>query len=269
MPWYNFETDHIAYPTLFKFYTCGLLLIKIFWNVKLATNDFIQQLYGCLMFSQKIIFILTYLDTNFLVVLTTVKTSFLDNSKWKMLLENVKLVDLFLGNRGKREKSVWTNYYFSFTIKHVVMISVGVYTSYIWSKAVDVPFFDGIYMGPIFDIYYHFQLTIVLTTLVKVIRVRYEDLSTKLVKTCEETKLGDFVVEIRNMASIFRILGDSIEVFNEIFGFRIILLMFHWGLQIITCLNFTFIITADIDGQLQHHFLLSNVCILGFEIVSF
>lgn len=85
------------------------------------------------------------------------------------------------------------------------------------------------------EIYYGFQIIILIRCIVKSLKIRYQDINEKLLKI----QYNQDIKELQGLTENFRILGESTEIFN-LFGYQIIMIILHSGLQLICCINFTF-----------------------------
>ncbi|XP_044264873.1 uncharacterized protein LOC123011490 [Tribolium madens] len=264
-PWYDFDKNCLYKPNINKLIGCIFLAFKLSWIVALTVSDTVQQILDIMPFSQKCLYILTCINLKIFIFMVFMKSCFWDVDKWRVMMTNFQYVDEKLNNTGKKELRVLKNFYFGFIVKEVLFFLFGAYEMYIWSIVLELSFFKGLTMGPIIDLYYEFQFIAFLTCVIECVRVRYEDLNARLFRLNSSLSI---VKDLRNLVEYYRILGEIIDIFNTLFGYQIILLIFHSGLQIISSLNFCFTIITHTDGPLYHHFIVANVSVLFITVFN-
>lgn len=264
-PWYNFDQNCLYNPYLIKLYGFIFLVINVTWIVSVICDQSLQQVYTVMPFSHKCLYILTCVNIKIFMFLIIVKACFWDVDKWRVLVTNFRYIDERLENRGRKEVGILRNFYCGFAIKEIFFLLFALYEMYIWSIVLEFSFLKGIVMGPLIDLYYEFQMVIFITCIVNCIKSRYEDLNSRILKLYSDKNI---VRELRKLIELYRILGEIIEVFNKLFGYQIILVIFHSGLQVISSLNFCFMIITKTDGPLYHHFIVANISVLFITIVS-
>ena len=103
---------------------------------------------------------------------------------------------------------------------------------------------------------YEFLIVLLLTALVQAFEVRYKDLNERLMKLSNN---GTTFQELLSLAQSYRILGETVDIFNELFGYQLVLIIFHCGLQMVQCLNLVFVFGAvEETDDVNFQFLVSN-----------
>ncbi|EFA07613.1 gustatory receptor 116 [Tribolium castaneum] len=258
-PWYDCNRNCLYKPTINKLTGCIFLAFKLSWIVALILDDTTQQVFEIMPFSQKCLYILTCVNLKIFIFLVVMKSCFWDVDKWRVLITNFRYVDEKLQNTGTKELRVLKNFYCGFAVKEVVFLLFVTYEMYIWSNVLELSFVKGMKLGPMIDLYYEFHFIAFLTCITECLRMRYEELNARLVRMNSSLTI---VKDLRSLVQYYRILGEIIDIFNNLFGYQIILLIFHSGLQIISSLNFCFTIITHTDGPLYQHFIIANIYVL-------
>ncbi|KAJ3648161.1 hypothetical protein Zmor_019983 [Zophobas morio] len=263
-PWYDFGKNTIYRPIACKFYGCLIISVKIFWIIHTMTDKKLRELYQDMVVSQKFIFFGIYTLLLSLSILTVSKSCFWDGENWKTLITNLQYVDEKLKNKGKTETCVLKNIYFRFFIEQVIFFLIIVYQVYVWMKYIEVSVFKIACMSCLKEIYYEFLTITLLNSLVESFKTRYEDVNYKLATITGKSNVKE---ELTQILQEYRILGESVDVFNTIFGYQLVMIMFHIGLELVNCLNVAFVLHLTTNRNLDHHMLLASACII--TVVSY
>lgn len=124
-------------------------------------------------------------------------------------------------------------------------------------------YLQALWNSPMFDLFYEFQIFTFLTCIVQCIKMRYKMLNTKLITSTKSSKM---IQEVQQLVQIYRILGEIIESFNKVFGYEILLIIFHTGMQLVFCINFALIYLKTTD--LHIHIIICNIFYLIVILVS-
>ncbi|KAJ3648105.1 hypothetical protein Zmor_019939 [Zophobas morio] len=259
-PWYDFDKNSFYSLKFSTLYACVLLTIKCLWIF--AINRGFKRNYE-------------YVSENFLHIswtfilvvrnlVTVLKSTVWDVKKWKTLITNFKYIDVKLENTGQRER-IWKNFYFVLLLQHIIFASFVFYLLYAFISMEKIGLWEGLWLNPFSDCYQEFLTVIFITTLARSIKDRYKDLNERLIKNCENFDLEG----IRNAGNIFRTLGETVDMFSQIFGYQIISILFHFGLQIIVCLNYTFIMILRTSKEFVCRIIIANVLLMVFVSFNF
>ena len=265
-PWYDFRKKTLVKPNMRILYITILILSKITILVYSLLDETLGQVYAKLIYTQKIILGGIYTNTTLTLILTIFKTGIWDTNLWKEMFARFHFVDRKLKNQGKTETFL-RNFYFKLFLKHVLSLMCGFYELYVWSIFMKIPLWKVFIFTGFMEVYYEFLLVSLVTALVQDFEARYKDLNEKIVIT---SKKGTAFPELLNLVQAYRILGETVEIFNQIFGHQLVLIIFHCGLQMVHCLNLVFVMGAvEIDEDTHLQFLMCNFYLLVWIGVSF
>jgi hypothetical protein len=265
-PWYNFDKNTFYKPILCKCYGCVLILLHIFLLVYAITDENLARAYGEFVFTQKNFFCGICGTIVGLSVFTIVKSSLWDVDNWRMLLTNFQYVDLKLQNTRKLEVKLVNNFYFGFVVKISLFTIFEIYLIYVWSSILEIPFWKTVLMTGAKDMYYEFLTVNLLNCFIQSFKSRYEDLNERLLNIGKERKV---VRELTKLTHCYRILGETIEIFNKMFGVQqIIIIIFHCGIEFVCTLNNTYVTFVIGNNSLFFHIIVVNVAVLASLSVS-
>ncbi|KAJ3648127.1 hypothetical protein Zmor_019958 [Zophobas morio] len=256
-PWYDFDRNVSYSVKLQRVYGIILLLAAIarltYVTIDLHRFIYIARVSVSESFTWYSICVILVLITCTVIF----KSCFLDVGKWKLLFTNLRCVDRSLNNVGKVEANFSKSFYFSFFLQQVLfLIGIG-FGEYTWSDHMRFPLLQIIIITCACEMYYEFLLVLLINALVRSFKSRYQDLNRRTLMVSRETKI---VQRIRSLAQDYRILGETIDLFNEIFGWPLLLMILHFGLEMVNTLYYNFLIlvgkgTADLHGHLANFFL--------------
>ena len=259
-PWYNFNTNSFQHLRWSKVYGIFLLSIKTFLIVYSILDESIQHLYGKMFFSQKLFFSGSCIIVTVLNVVTIFNCCYCKLDQWKTLFTNLHSI------QEKVHTGVWKNLYVTIVTKHTVFVLFLLYIYYVWSNVMGVAFYKVAILSGFMELYYEFLIILLITSLVGCLKRRYEQLNDNLRKLRGRNNLE---IVVHHLIRDYRTLAESVEIFNTLFGYQIILIIFHCGLTLINSLNFTFLrLVINIDDRFYQHSLVSNVCFLVIILVS-
>lgn len=259
-PWYNFHNHTIFSKTIQTLWALFVLVIKVYGPSSMIWCEQNREIFNSFLFTQKIICVLTLSTSVIFGVVQVIATIYYNIDKWRLFLKNFEYVDRKFGNRNKTSK-IYKNFYFWFLVKIVIFFCFFSPQFYLWLGATHLKVSE-IFVGITVEIVNNFLFAVVLNALLMCFYGRYKDLRKKL----QRSKMQSYQIE--EIKQIMRILGESIAIFNEMFGYQILLLIFQTGLHIINYANFTFVnvIFKDADGSFSS--ALFNCGINIFLIVS-
>nr|XP_015837081.1 PREDICTED: uncharacterized protein LOC107398224 [Tribolium castaneum] len=264
-PWYDFNKNCVHKPLLMKLCGCALIIVIIFWAIIPTFDDTVRHIYHIMPFSEKCVNILTAANLKFFVFLVIIKCSFLDSDKWVVLMTHFQYIDEKLNNKGRKEEQILKNFYLWFFLKQVLFLLFAFYITYIWSLVLGYSFIKSLLTDILLELFYALQVIILIRCLVISIKMRYQGLNNKLRQLHSSPNI---VQELRKLVEYFRILGEMIDLFNDLFGYPIILFIFHSGLQVVVCVNFMFSMVRQTQESTFHHFIIANVSVLIFTMIN-
>lgn len=129
----------------------------------------------------------------------------------------------------------------------------------------NIPYHKLVLISPVLDIYYEFIVFILLATFLNILGNGYKNLKSRLEKLLKNLELVD---EMSYLVAEYRVLGETIEFLNSIFGFQLFLITFHTGLQILDVSNFilNFLLT-NANHTFFYHVLATITLTTVFSLV--
>lgn len=237
-----------------------LVLLKIYWVLdSVILDETMDRTFQRLLFTQKINYIFSSVTLLAITLLCIVKSSFLSNNNWRTFFINFKYIDLNLQNKEKTKTKIWKNIYINFFLWQMFfIISVLVY------NLMKIPFVRGLWLGPAIDMFYEFQLIAFISSILTCFASRYKDINNRLLQYNNQKTVRKF----QNLVYCHRILGENIDVFNDLYGYHILLILFHTGLQLVGCLNIPLAFLTSSNMMLRVDAVISNFTVLAIMMVS-
>lgn len=229
-PWYDFDYNAPYKPYMSKIYGTFIFSTKILSTLYFMLSNSSQRSYNFLYVTQKLNYTLCGLNLLIITSFTTLQSSFGDVNNWKKLFENFQYIDKELRNKGKTEKRLWKNFFFSFIIQQIIFIGFTFYQEYVWSHTVKSSFDKVLLIFPVLNYFFECEITVLLGCFPQIINTRYKELNKRLLKIIESPKITE---ELKRLVHYHRILGENIEIFNKIFRLQIVLIIFDCGMQIV------------------------------------
>ncbi|EFA07608.1 gustatory receptor 111 [Tribolium castaneum] len=233
-PFYNFNENTI-HSKLCKLYATFLIALKLVWIVALFKNENLSEMVKQFLFTQKFTFVAGLATLSVLNLLSVIKSSFLDINTWKMLVKSFDAIDSKLQTGGKVETSICKNFCFGFITKQLIFMIFVTYQLYCWSSFLKISVLQSLWASPTCDLMYEFQIFTFLMSLLQSIKRRYVLLNEKVEAIKTSPKMRH---ELQKLAQVYRILGETIETWNKLFGYQILLITFQSGLNVVSCINF-------------------------------
>ena len=156
-----------------------------------------------------------------------------------------------LKNKGKVEKNLFNRFYLTIFLKHVLFLVITSLQTYVWYNFFQLPFVLLFLFIGNFECYIEFLIIVLMHSLVQSLKIRYVELNKKVVKTCRNN-----ISHLKNVCHDYRILGQTVEIFNKIFGYEIILILWHFGVESVNSLTFIFVPYVSTD---VHNYFLIGV----------
>lgn len=98
----------------------------------------------------------------------------------------------------------------------------------------------------------------------KSIKIRYQTLNAKLMTITTSSRM---IRGLQQFVRIYRILGETIEIFNNLFGYKILLIIFLIGMQLVYSLNFP--LGSLNTVRFSIHLIICNIIYLTMILVSY
>lgn len=266
VPWYDFSKNGSSHPKLAKIYGFVLIACKITIVIFAYSDQQIHILYQQIAFSQKFIMILLIIILNTITIYTILNTAFLNPNKWVKLFKNLHWVDKNFGVIEQKQQFT-RRFIEQFILKHIFFIIVWSYQVCIWTSVMQMPWYKVFWLMGYQDVVFECLLITLIATLVTSIKNKYKNLSKKLYQISTKVEVKS---EIKHIMQVYRVLGQTVQIFNELFGYLIVMLFFHFGIEAVSCLNFfyVFVIIGRKGMPLFHYVLVANLCVIILVLVS-
>ena len=252
-PWYHFDKKRLYKPTLAKIYGCVLILIKLFLTLLLFKDFEIHETFP----GDTIIYYSLITNLVVLILVTITKSVFTHGHKWVSLFKTLQQLDSNL-NTTKNLCCI-------FFVKQTIFIVSFAFGMYGWLTFAPTPYMKFLLSIPMTDFYYEFLIVSVYEILVQVFREKYKEVNDKLLNIQAENK---FYSEVRNLKKRWRVLGQSVQTLNRIFGYQILLVILHCGLELVAGFYGFYILFRHDASRSINHFFLSNIWSLTHVMVK-
>ncbi|KAJ3647925.1 hypothetical protein Zmor_019771 [Zophobas morio] len=262
-PWYDIEKNCVRKPTYCRLYGCCILLLDILWFCACIIDAAAQQAIENLLPCQKVLYSLRTI-TLLLLVLFTILKNFWNFENWGTLFRNFHYVDIKLKNLGRKEPKILRNFYWLFLVKHVAFFTPVVYISCDMLINLKMTLLTILQTGSIMFVYYEFLVIVLWLSLIESFKARYESLNRKLVAARKRHS----ILEVRNLAQLYGILGETVETFNKLFGYQILLIIFHFMLELVICLNFFFFSFIPPKQAYNMGNPLASMLVMGYTVYN-
>ncbi|KAJ3651182.1 hypothetical protein Zmor_017235 [Zophobas morio] len=258
-PWYDFIKNRDSGLQISRLYGVAFIALRVYFTVCSATDDIMINNVSQFLITQKIVYFGTYAAFFSINVLNFFKSSFCDIENWKILFRKLHTVDNKLENIGDQEKSAWKNFYVGFAAKQAIFVGVVAYEVYIWSLVIKLSVVKILFISGFAEMFNEYLLILLMRCLVQVLQSRYEDLNNRLLnmKEVEVSRV------LKNLVHSYRLLNECVYTFSNLFGYQIILIIFHFYIEIIHGLNFTFVsFVIPVEKVYYKHLLISGTIVL-------
>ena len=146
-----------------------------------------------------------------------------------------------------------------------IFLVLATYEIYVWLMVFDfsvIKFFPAVsYMR-----YYKLMIIMLAEILIEKIRSGYLNVNRNLVNCLQSPNC---LHEMRALTRDYRILGETIDIYNDLFGYQLMLIMLHCGLEVISALNIALAsIIIDAANPLYYNMFLWSTTLLMFSLVS-
>ncbi|KAJ3647928.1 hypothetical protein Zmor_019774 [Zophobas morio] len=264
-PWNDFDENTVLKLNVVKVYGCALIVLKISSIMYVGKIGIERNLAENMAVSQVIIIFVSQIILVTLTILTIFKSTFTDSARWRLIFNNFQLIDKKLHNLGVVELSILENFYTRCFIKHTVFFIFVGYILYGWLQLIKSTFLKLVLANTVSDFYYEFLISVLIHTVVKALKSRHQDLNIRLIYLSRKPTVAQ---EMRKVVLQYRLLGETTEMFSSMFGYQILLIIFHCGLVVITSLNncFLFLMAPNNHRQLTVYFFTCNLCMFMYIV---
>ncbi|KAJ3647913.1 hypothetical protein Zmor_019762 [Zophobas morio] len=265
-PWYDFSKNSSYKPTTKKIYGCIFLAAKVMWYIySIKNNGQVYQFYHESLSSQKIgyVFLASALMLHW--CLTVTFSTFLSVKHWKILFTNLEKFDTRIKSRGKVKMSISRRLICCTIIQQVMSLLLCFYVLYLVTGVLKAPLWRSISSTLPIEVCYETVVIFLINVINDIIKRRYRLLNTKLVEVLRGSKV---IQELENVAECYQILGETATSFNRIFGYQMLIIVFHCGVEVIHCLNLGFV-TNSAKETVPYFAYVCNMYALGVVSYNF
>lgn len=262
-PWFDFEKKRFVNPVINLIYSIlldAILILVLFTTVR--EREFMDE-----QMVQK--FLVTFSDVMSILLTeySVIAATILHKDKWKTLLEMFVSIDDKLDNDYMRQFKITNNFYIQLSLGHLFFIGCYVYKAYVWTHIHGFRYFSN-FGTMVIPMYYCFFSVMLLSNIILAIRCRYRDLNELLNKkvNIHQTDEIQLLKELDLIRQYYRHLGDTVEIFNEIFGWVIVLVVLHAIIEILNCVNL--VLRSFVDPAFSWGVFSSCLWVCSLSMVS-
>ncbi|KAJ3647921.1 hypothetical protein Zmor_019768 [Zophobas morio] len=255
-PWYDFNKNTAYKPTMKKIYGCFFIAAKLTWwsfTIKYSIETYDR--YRNSLLSQKLGFILIVSTATIQCFLTIITSTFCGIKHWKTLFTNVEIFDSRINIREKMKMTPSKQLIRSSIFQQAISLVLCLYVLYVSVVMLRTPLWKSLCLTMPLELLSEMWTLLLMNVINDVIKRRYQILNIKLVEVLRGVKV---VQELENVVECYQILAETVEAFNRIFSYPMLLFIFQSGVQLIHCLNFRFVNSAT-GGPTYYLTYLSNV----------
>jgi hypothetical protein len=195
--------------------------------------------------------------------------SFVKTRQWEILLKNLK-TPILKPCISCKEKHTFP-YYLGFVFIQLYYLFVVIYTSYVWSFVTIFNYLEG--YGIVLVQFYHVYLyNFLLCLIMNILLSSYKHMNIFLGQNLQQLKIEkpvtkNFANLLNRTEFMLQILKKSVDIFNDLFGWPIALIVVLAGLQLLNYLHYLFINSSKYDPSLQWMLVTADLMNLSANMV--
>lgn len=268
LPSYDFDKQVIIKPTLYKIYSVNILCLVIFsfschqyfiWMNLL--NDGLYFTAIVMIFSQFVMLILC--------LLSITSSAFYGMDQWKKLLQFFQTLEKHLNQETKRERSFLKNFYIQFILTNILVAAVLINAFLCWSLYAPNKISPWYYMSHALDLFLIYIKSLKVTivyNLILAIKCKYQDLNRLLIRGCSYWN-WELPRVARIVSHSYGLLGETVGTYNKLFGWELILSLFHSTAIQLVCFNFARGSTVPGSNAPLMHLISNAICLFVISVV--
>ncbi|EEZ97765.1 gustatory receptor 95 [Tribolium castaneum] len=229
------STSHKIYCS-FVVLTSTVLTIVTFLN-----NKWYSQFHHIKMS----VLILIQLNLSTFNLITTLSGVLWKREKWHKLLNDLNTMTNRNGQSGRSATIATT----SIIVSAVILVWI----MYFWANYFGVVYYLKKYNVAYFHFFLMFAYSTVLSWILSIILVEYSNLNRTV---CKELQLG------QSIEQMFCFLKDTVDTFNDIFGWPMALIISFTTLYLVNNLDYMFLATASLPGSIFYRLLADAAMVL-------
>lgn len=236
-PSYDFDKNVFVKQNLHKSY-CLVLISATVCAFTYQQYYYRKNLLSTYMFSILVLDLLSKFIMILLCLVTTVSSAFWNMNEWRHLFQYFSAMEDYLKTGKTTEISFLKNFSFQFFLTNIVIISVLVSSFVPW-------FLYFKYSNPlimtveVFILYLQYVKFIKVTIVYNIalaIKCKYQDMNRHLIRGCCD-RISEIPNVVKNVSHLYGLAGETVDTFNKLFGWEILLSIFHSTSMTLQCFN--------------------------------
>ena len=259
-PWYDFSKKVPFKPTTKKCYGCILVAAKLITYVcAVENNSLMKEYFNNTLISQKIgyTFVASTLMLHF--SLTVIFSAFLNVNQWKILFTNLENFDSRIKSSRNAKMSFSKALIYCLILQQIMFLLLSFYPLYTGTVMFKSSFWRSFNTNLSIEMCYEIVVVSLINIISDVIKRRYKVLNTKTVEVLKGPKV---IQELENVVECYQILGETAATFNAIFGYQILIIVFHSGAQLTHSLNVGFVTHVVEETSSAFAYIFNLFCVM-------
>lgn len=248
-PNYDFNKRTYVKENAYKLY-CSIVAIIIIFGCVHQQYFYFSKLsithtpfaFVLVLFSQFIIFVSC--------VLIVLSSAFWNKKNWGRLFESFWMLENNLNTTSRTEHSFLKNFYFQFFLIQLLLMVILTNALMSWFLYIIHPN-PLILMTEIVHLYLlnmKFMKVKIVYNIALAIKCKYQDLNSLLMKGCCREK-SELLKTVGTVSYLCSVLGETVIIFNRLFGWDILLLIFHSTITVLACFNFVKMYFSEVVSE--------------------
>lgn len=238
-PNYNFDKKIFIKLRLYKLYCVALTFVIV------CTFLCRQYIYWTYLIESYVSFVsilnlMSLFVMHLLCSISIISSAFWNNSNWRRLFRYFSIVEDNLKTGDITETSFIKNFYFQYFLIHVIIVVVSVNSFIPWFFYATLRLSPIIVILEIFYLYLQYVKSIKMVIIYNIalaLKCKYQDLNHFLTKGCC-SRISEIPKIVQIVSSLYGLMGKSVETFNSLFGWEILLSVLHSVTVTLACFNY-------------------------------
>ncbi|KAJ3647918.1 hypothetical protein Zmor_019765 [Zophobas morio] len=243
-----------------KCYGCILVTAKLITYVcAVENNSLMKEYFNNTLISQKIgyTFVASTLMLHF--SLTVIFSAFLNVNHWKILFTNLENFDSRIKSSRNAKMSFSKALIYCLILQQIMFLLLSFYPLYTGTVMFKSSFWRSFNTNLSIEMCYEIAVVSLINIISDVIKRRYKVLNTKTVEVLKGPKV---IQELENVVECYQILGETAATFNAIFGYQILIIVFHSGVQLTHSLNVGFVTHVVEETSSEFAYIFNLFCVM-------
>lgn len=263
-PCYDFDRGKLSKTKFTKFCALTIAASSLYciydYFKKFENSSYLYDGFS----AKSLIFIISYLILNGTVLLASIKSGFFDGKKWIQFFTNMNYNTTVISENKSQKNAFSWNFYSTLLLLHFFCLLVLSCQVYVWSNFLNMPLLEAIIFGGWIQMYYEFLMVLLIKSLIDCFKVRYKILNETLLKISNDTRV---IINLKKLVQKYRLLFGTVNIFNSIFGYQILLLLFRFAVELIIDFSPVFL-DFRVEGEMYWQICSVHVISLLWIIAS-